>query len=193
MPPPRRPAALPRIAPSPAAEPPYDDDRPTGNAPAVPPYVQGTLALALDPREPGSSAGKPLVWGPPGAVPDERRLRALAQAVAEILSGRRPPASVSCHLTGRVQAELARSGKVIDSARPPRVGRVHVSQPEDGIVEMCVVVDCGDRSRVLALRLERRGVRWLCTEFETAPDRVPRRGPATPRPTAASAARPQRP
>ncbi len=178
MSPPRRPASLPRIAPSPTAEPPYDDDRPAGDTPAMPPYVQGTLALALDPGTPCLPAEKPLVWGSPGAVPDERRLRALAQAVAEVLSGRRPPASVSCHMTGRAQAELARSGKIITSARPPRVGRAHVSQPEDGVVEMCAVVDCGDRSRVLALRLERRGVRWLCTEFETTPDPRPVRGTA---------------
>ncbi|WP_326636188.1 Rv3235 family protein [Streptosporangium sp. NBC_01755] len=169
MSPPRRPAPLPRIAPSPAAEPPYDDDRPATDTPAMPPYVQGTLALTLEPEVPAPPTGKPLIWGPPGAIPDERRLRALAQAVAEILSGRRPPASVSCHMTGRAQAELARSGKIINSARPPRAGRAHVSQPEDGVVEMCAVVDCGDRSRVLALRLERRGVRWLCTEFETTP------------------------
>ncbi|MER5648558.1 Rv3235 family protein [Streptosporangium sp. NPDC002524] len=199
MSPPRRPASLPRIAPSPTAEPPYDDDRPAGDAPAMPPYVQGTLALALDPGAPGPPAGKPPVWGPPGAVPDERRLRALAQAVAETLSGRRPPASVSCHMTGRAHAELVRSGKVITSVRPPRVGRAHVSQPEDGVVEMCAVVDCGDRSRVLALRLERRGVRWLCTEFETTPDPRPVRGgvrdtPTGHRPTPArEAARPPAP
>ncbi|MBB2909736.1 hypothetical protein FHS43_000982 [Streptosporangium becharense] len=181
MSPVRRPVSLPRVAPSPAAEPPYDDDRAAGHTPAAPPYVQGTLALAIDPGPapgPGPAGGSPaavrharhpLIWGPPGSPPDERRLRALVQAVAETLSGRRPPASVACHLTGRAQAELVRSGKVIDSTRPPRAGRVHVSQPGDGVIEMCAVVDCGDRSRVLALRLERRGVRWLCTDVETAP------------------------
>lgn len=167
MSPPRRPAPLPRITRFPAAEPPYDDDRPRGDTSARPPYVQGTLAL--EPEAPAPPTGKPLIWGPPGAIPDERRLRALAQAIAEILSGRRPPASVSCHLTGRTQAELTRSGKIINSARPPRAGRAHVSQPEDGVVEMCALIDCGDRWRVLALRLERRGMRWLCTEFETTP------------------------
>ncbi|MEV7005736.1 Rv3235 family protein [Streptosporangium sp. NPDC051022] len=169
MPRPSRPVPLPRLAPTPAAEPPYDDERPPSDAPAAPPYVQGTLALALalDPVEP--EARRPLIWGPPGAVPDERRLRALAQAVTEILAGRRPPASVSSHLTGRAQAELVRSGKIMNCARPPLVGTPHVSQPGDGVVEMCVLVHCGDRSRVLALRLERKGVQWLCTDFETTP------------------------
>ncbi|WP_449064757.1 Rv3235 family protein, partial [Planomonospora algeriensis] len=100
---------------------------------------------------------------------DERRLRALAQALAEILAGRRPPASVARHLTRRAHAELIRTGKIIDGTRPPLAGTPHVSQPRDGVVEMCVLVRCGERARGLALRLERRGVQWLCTDFETTP------------------------
>ncbi|MFF0307583.1 Rv3235 family protein [Streptosporangium sp. NPDC004379] len=189
---------LPRLAPHPSAEPPYDDEHPP---PPGPPYVQGALALAGEPepagvpepeptraretgpartREPGPvrvreprPAGRgdrlPPVWGEPGPVPDGRRLRALGQAVAEALSGRRPTASLSAHMTVRAHAELVRAGKVIGGARPPLVGTPHVSQPEDGVVEMCVLVHCGDRPRVLALRLERRGARWLCTDVETTP------------------------
>ncbi|MEU4835300.1 Rv3235 family protein [Streptosporangium sp. NPDC023615] len=231
----RRPPALPRLARSPAAEPPYDDDRTGGDGSAAPPYVQGTLALVLGPeeREPPSPARRPGLSrrpapktpappappatrppgppptrpsgapgarpsgfpatrppepaatrppgpadaGPPGSsgarppdgTPDGRWLRALVQAVAEILAGRRPPATVSAHLTTRAQAQLAGSGRAMRCTRPPRAGRVHVSRPEDGVVEMCAVVDCGERSRVLALRLERRGVRWLCVAVETTP------------------------
>ncbi|GAA3117462.1 hypothetical protein GCM10010466_05590 [Planomonospora alba] len=170
-----RPAPLPRIAPSPAVEPPYDEERPgrAAAAAAVPyrqgPYVQGALALAADPEPAAPPYRRPLVWGPPGAVPDERRLRALGQAVAEVLAGRRPPATVSRHLTRRAHAELIRAGKVFSCTRPPLVGTPHVSQPRDGAVEMCVLVHCGERSRVLALRLERRGVQWLCTDVETTP------------------------
>ncbi|MEU7987381.1 Rv3235 family protein [Streptosporangium canum] len=164
-----RPVPLPRIAPSPSAEPPYDDERPAGDVPAAPPYVQGALALAYDPEPVEPPVRRPLIWGPPGAVPDDRRLRALGQAVAEILSGRRPPSSVSAHMTERTHAELVRSGKIINCTRPPLVGTPHVSQPKDGVVEMCVLVHCGDRPRVLALRLERKGVQWLCTDFEATP------------------------
>ncbi|GAT65192.1 hypothetical protein HS048_09545 [Planomonospora sp. ID91781] len=163
------PVPLPRIAPSPLAEPPGDDERAVRTSPAAPPYVQGTLALAHEPEPAAPAIRRPLVWGPPGAAPDERRLRALAQAVAEILAGRRPPASVARHLTRRAHAELIRTGKIIDCPRPPLVGAPHVSQPRDGAVEMCVLVRCGERSRGLALRLERRGVQWLCTDFETTP------------------------
>ncbi|GAA3444363.1 Rv3235 family protein [Planomonospora venezuelensis] len=169
MPRPLRPVPLPRIVSSPSAEPPYDDERPPGRAEAAPPYVRGTLALAREPEPAESPIRRPLIWGPPGAVPDERRLRALGQAFAEILAGRRPPSSVSRHTTERTQAELVRAGKVFDCPRPPRAGRLHLSQPRDGVVEMCVLVRCGERHRGLALRLERRGVQWLCTEFETTP------------------------
>ncbi|MGV9597969.1 Rv3235 family protein [Streptosporangium sandarakinum] len=163
----------------------------------APPYVQGALAPVGGPepvsaRKPEAagvrkpepvSAREPEAAGvrepgpagvrdrriPAGTVPDERRLRALGQAVAEALSGRRPPASLSAHMTVRAHAELVRTGKVMGGARPPLVGVPHVSRPGDGVVEMCVLVHCGDRPRVLALRLERRGTRWLCTDVETTP------------------------
>jgi hypothetical protein len=128
-------------------------------------YVQGTLALEPEPGDPGRA----LVFGPAGAPPDERRLRALGQAVAEVLAGRRPPRSVARHLTERAHADLLRVGKVIDARRPPFVGVPHVCQPSEDVLEMCLLVHCGHRPRMLALRLERRGVQWLCTDFETTP------------------------
>ncbi|TMR98281.1 hypothetical protein EJK15_13845 [Nonomuraea basaltis] len=117
-------------------------------------------ALALDRH--------PLIWGPPGAIPDERRLRHLGQALAEVLAGRRPPETVADRLTGRAYRELVRAGRMIQSSRPPFAGSMHVKEPRDGAVEMCVLVHCGERNHVLAVRLERRGVQWLCTDFETA-------------------------
>lgn len=123
----------------------------------------GSLALVSD-----RAVRRALVWGPPGAIPDERRLRHLGQAMAEVLAGRRPPKSVSDRLTERAYQELVRAGRMIDTRRPPFVGVPHVTQPNDAVVEMCLLVHCGERSHVLALRLERRGVQWLCTDFETA-------------------------
>ncbi|GGO75699.1 Rv3235 family protein [Nonomuraea cavernae] len=122
------------------------------------PQVRG--ALALEPR--------PLVWGPPGSIPDERRLRLLGQALAEVLTGRRPPETVAERLTDQAYRELVRAGRMIESRRPPFAGVPHVKEPRDGAVEMCLLVHCGDRSHVLAVRLERRGVQWLVTDVETA-------------------------
>ncbi|HLU71100.1 MAG TPA: Rv3235 family protein [Nonomuraea sp.] len=121
------------------------------------PEVHGSLALDA-----------PLVFGPPGTLPDERRLRHLGQALAEVLSGRRPPETVADRLTDQAYRELVRAGRMIDTPRPPFVGVPHVKEPRDGAVEMCLMVHGGERDHVLALRLERRGVQWLCTDFETA-------------------------
>ncbi len=142
-------SSLPRIGLTPVPTSPYDGRTPE---------VDGSLAL--DPR--------PLVWGPPGAVPDERKLRHLGQALAEVLAGRRPPETVADRLTQRAYQELVNAGRMIDSRRPPFVGAPHIKEPRDGAIEMCLLVHGDPRSHVLAIRLERRGVQWLCTDFETA-------------------------
>lgn len=151
---------LPRISVVPTPDPPYDDDH---TQPPAQPYVQGTLALAIDVHE-----ARPLVWGPRGAIPDERRLRQLGQALAEVLTGRRAPETVADRLTDQAYRELVRAGRMIEAKRGPFAGLPHVKEPKDGAIEMCLLVHCGERSHVLALRLERRGVQWLCTDFETA-------------------------
>ncbi|WP_433499878.1 Rv3235 family protein [Sphaerimonospora sp. CA-214678] len=103
-----------------------------------------------------------------GTRPGERHLRCLGQAMAEVLTGRRPVQTVQDKLSERAYRELVRAGKMIHAERPPMVGPPHVQWPRDGVAEMCLLVNCGTRNRVLALRLERSGVQWLVTEFETA-------------------------
>lgn len=172
-----KPIPLPRLLSVPQADPPYDDERGTeGGRPAT----YGSLALAFAPVETGppDSDGRGVLLAEPsesppgsppraGSVPGERRLRGLGQAMAEILSGRRPPETVQDRLTERAYAGLCRAGKMIDARRPPLVGAPHIQQPRDGVIEMCLLVHCGVRSRALALRLERYGVQWLVTDFET--------------------------
>ncbi|MFC4586456.1 Rv3235 family protein [Sphaerisporangium corydalis] len=166
---------LPRLRSVPPADPPYDDERAPGTMPVVPPPTQGALALAYDPPDlpphDGPQRGASLssrTGGAAGSLPDERRLRSLGQAMAEILAGRRPPSTVADRLTERAYTELVRAGKMIHATRPPLVGLPHVNQPRDGAVEVCALVHCGERSHVLAIRLERHGIQWLCTDFETA-------------------------
>ncbi|NAS24417.1 hypothetical protein GT755_22350 [Herbidospora sp. NEAU-GS84] len=152
---------LPRLAPIPTPDPMYAhlaDVHPLVPRAEEPPrhpgpLTHGSLALAAE---------------LPSPAPDERRLRALAQALAEILAGRRPPQTVQTRLSAPAYASLLRAGKMIDSTRPPWVGVPRVQHPNDDTVEMCALVRCTPRSRVLAARLERRGVQWVLTEFETA-------------------------
>ncbi|TKK88446.1 hypothetical protein FDA94_14235 [Herbidospora galbida] len=176
---------LPRLAPIPTPDPVYahlTDVHRLDHVPASPteahPLDHGDASLPADvhrlrhpvPRTHGSLAlaHEPEALPAPGPMPDERRLRALAQALAEILAGRRPPQTIQNRLSAPAYASLLRAGKMIDSTRPPWVGVPRVQHPNDDTVEMCALVRCTPRSRVLAARLERRGVQWVLTEFETA-------------------------
>lgn len=167
-----KPIPLPRLASVPPADPPYDEREGvrTYGALALAPVATPPPQVAV--QSPGARRPVParnrLYGGPPGSPTDERRLRGLGQALAEILAGRRPPETVQDRLTERAYRELVRAGKMIDTDRPPLTGLPHVQRPGEGVVEMCLLVHCGARSRVLAVRLERRGVQWLVTEFETA-------------------------
>ncbi|MFC0862786.1 Rv3235 family protein [Sphaerimonospora cavernae] len=182
-----KPIPLPRIMSVPPADPPYDDERAAadGAAEGGMPMTYGSLALAHVPEAPAparvpetipqarSAALREAVRArgtvrARGARPDERHLRCLGQAMAEVLAGRRPAETVQDRLSERAYRELVRAGKMIHAERPPLVGPPHAQWPRDGVAEMCVLVHCGTRSRVLALRLERFGVQWLVTEFETA-------------------------
>ncbi|GLW05321.1 hypothetical protein Misp01_04510 [Microtetraspora sp. NBRC 13810] len=155
---------LPRFGAALTADPPYDDERPAAGPASAPPYVQGTLALACEEADlPRPGRVRPV------RTPGERRLRALGQAFAEVLAGRRPAATVAAHATARAYAELRRAGRIIDADGPPFASRPHISMPTPDAIEMCLLVHCARRRRVLALRLERRGVQWLCTDFETTP------------------------
>ena len=51
-------------------------------------------------------------------------------------------------------------------AQRPVVGSVHVSEPRDGVVEACAIVDTGARKRALALRLEGIEGQWRCTALQ---------------------------
>lgn len=173
-----KPIPLPRLVSVPPADPPYDDERePAAGGPeGAAPMTYGALALAHPPRREVAPAARstavlkavPDAVPRRGARPAERHLRCLGQAMAEVLAGRRPPETVQGRLAERAYRELVRAGKMIHTDRPPVAGPPHVQSPRDGVVEMCLLVRGGIRSRVLALRLERFGVRWLVTEFETA-------------------------
>ena len=174
-----------RLVRAPVANPPYDDEVPAG-----PPLVDGSLALAFPPTgEPVSLRLVPPAsryddFGPqPTAraeLPDPRPwTRRLTQAVAEILAGARPAAQLAAYTTLEVLEHLERStgrlGRNVrgastpgerGSAMRPVVASVHVSEPADGVAEVCAVIDTGARRRALALRLEGLDGRWRCTQLQ---------------------------
>ena len=173
-----------RLLRAPVANPPYDDEVPAG-----PPLVEGSLALAFPPT--GDPVSLRLV--PPASIyddfgpqptaradlPDPRPwTRRLTQAVAEILAGARPAAQLAAYTTLDVLEHLERStGRLGQSSSlngsggrrtlmRPVVASVHVSEPADGVAEVCAVIDTGSRRRALALRIEGLDGRWRCTQLQ---------------------------
>jgi Family of unknown function (DUF6459) len=155
--------------------------------------VQGTLALAFVlpsglPAVPEPPAGLQLVDVTPDddAPPDEfgplpTRRAALpapqtwagrvVQAIVEVLAGVRPATQLVRWTTDEVYEEIASRVLAtcgLEAGGPPRgvVSSLHVSEPADGVAEVCALVRRGSRSTAVALRLEGMDGRWQCTALE---------------------------
>ncbi|PVG83110.1 hypothetical protein DDE18_07220 [Nocardioides gansuensis] len=144
--------------------------------PAVPvASVQGALALDLGPR----------LDPPEPPRPSRSRLDAWAhrylQAVVEIACGDRPVTQVLRWTHPDVYADLARRAQLAARAsgttpgrgrgpgavRPQVVG-VHTSLVCPDVLEACVRVRHGERSRAVAARFELVRDRWQCVALEFA-------------------------
>jgi len=182
---------VPRLAPPPRTEPPYDDEIGTSSLARHQSRAatQGTLALTFTlpsgvPTRPRPAPRLRLV---PGEAPPEPAGAAgqvsphaqawagtLAQAVVEVLAGDRPVGQLLRWTTGRVYAELssraAAAAHECTAVRASRaravVRRVYVSQPAEGVAEASAVVSDGRRTRAMALRLQNADGRWMCTALE---------------------------
>lgn len=146
--------------------------------------VQGALALELR----GSGAGLPET---PELDPHRRsrvehvsdgEVRAwaarLAQAVVETVGGRRPVTQLVRWTTPEVYRDVERRARTVRNAMGaaaprstgdagrPQVRSVHVCRPHPTVAEVSVHVRHAERSRAVAMRLERKGDRWLCTVLQ---------------------------
>jgi len=147
-----------------------------------PPMLLGTAPTALR-RAPGDRTGGPAdvrpapaaahLPGLPGQTSRDERLpdpRAWAGrfvvALFEALSGRRPMAQLMPWTDPRLYAELARRQRTGQPLPPTTVRSVHVSEPSDGVAEVCAVVRRDGRCRAVAVRLESNGGRWRCTVLQ---------------------------
>jgi len=102
----------------------------------------------------------------------------LVQAVIEVVSGVRPAsqlvrwttAPVYEALCGRVARPLSYPGTSSRNAVNTRLAEVvrsvRVSEPRDGVAEVCAIVQQGLRCRAIALRLEGIDGRWQCTALQ---------------------------
>lgn len=104
-------------------------------------------------------------------LPDpERVLQHLTHCVIEVLAGARDLEQLARWVTDDVYRNLgkrvvlasrARRAKGLVPQRPTfSIGRVHISEPADGVVEGAVMVHQRARSRAVAIRLEGLDQRW---------------------------------
>jgi hypothetical protein len=102
----------------------------------------------------------------------------LVQAVIEVTSGVRPVSQLVRWTTAQVYEELgarialptsyARGGHrdLVTTRYAEVVRSVRVSEPGDGVAEVCAIVQQGPRCRAIALRLEGIDGRWQCTALQ---------------------------
>jgi hypothetical protein len=100
----------------------------------------------------------------------------LVQAVVEAMAGVRPVAQLIRWTTTEVYDGIQnRAIRAMHERRGPTPRRlaevvrsVHVSEPVDGVAEVCAIVQQGPRCRAIALRLEGADGRWRCTALQLA-------------------------
>jgi hypothetical protein len=94
-------------------------------------------------------------------------LHRLVGALIEVMAGRRPLHALYGTMTAPVYESMRTwMRSMVDPAAQYRLGRLHTSSPDTGVVEMCatVTLHAADRDlMVLAGRFERRGPTWRLT------------------------------
>lgn len=95
---------------------------------------------------------------------------ALVRPLLEVLEGRRPLRQLHGMLAAgaryRLELTLRRGDRLRDGRlrdRGLRLHKVRTCLPRPGVIEACAVVQAGPRFRAIALRLEHRRQRWVCT------------------------------
>lgn len=156
------------IRPAPRREPPFDDEL-TDSTPRPGRYDR---RLPFD-----QPAALPRVWRVrpprPTGLPDPGTWgRRLLVGMIETAAGRRPlhqlAAMLSPSVTRGLGADFERAAQVGVPHWLHRAGvrSVRVSEPADGVAELCATVETGRRVRALAMRLEEHHGRWCCTRLQ---------------------------
>lgn len=109
-------------------------------------------------------------WSSRSELPDPREAgRRLITVALEAMSGRRPLLQVQPLTTPGVFAALSAGHRprwCAQSSAPLLVGRVHVSEPVDGVAEISAVARRDGRAHAVAARLEGIDGRWRCTALQ---------------------------
>jgi len=109
-------------------------------------------------------------WSNRSELPDPRDAgRRLITLTLEAMAGRRPLLQVRTLTTPRVFAALSAGRRprwCTDSSSPLVVGRVHLSEPVDGVAEVSAVARRDSRAHAVAARLEGIDGHWRCTALQ---------------------------
>ncbi|CAN5283682.1 hypothetical protein BH20ACT5_BH20ACT5_22990 [soil metagenome] len=165
--------SAPSLRRAPACQPPYDDELPEPHLRMVPAY---DTQLPFEPDPLVRRRSDDAVFGrqPTGRhdLPDPGPwARRFLQAVLESLSGRRPAAQLQPWTSNAVYAGVQQACAAGQRPRPESVIRsVHVSEPADGVAEVCAVIarpgSAGVRCSAVAARLEGFDGRWRCVTLQ---------------------------
>jgi len=97
-------------------------------------------------------------------LPDlEEWVTRFTYSVVEIWNGKRPAMQLARWSHRRVFATLV--SQVGAFSPPPKIRRVHIHQPIEGVAESVVLLRIGNRVRSLILRFEGVDQRWVCTQL----------------------------
>lgn len=151
-----------------------------------------------DPRRAASARARPATTPPPAAtaaqapttaavvpavsagdgLPDPRRwIARLAQSALECLHGRRSVQQLVRWTDEPVYRALARRAGEQEAtpAERPRIRSLRVCRVSARVAEASVVVQLGEATRAVTVRLEADDGRWLCTAFDLVEPGPPRR------------------
>ncbi len=81
----------------------------------------------------------------------------------EIWGGRRSAMQLARYCHRQVHSQLVKKSSAISAA--PKIRKVYITQPIDGVCETTVTLRIEERVRSLILRFEGVDKRWLCTEM----------------------------
>jgi len=101
---------------------------------------------------------------PTSELPDiEEWVGKFVVSVVEIWSERRSAMQLSRWCHRQVHKQLVNRSNAITVA--PKIRKIYISQPIEGVAETTVTLRIGERVRSLILRFEGVDKRWLCTEL----------------------------
>jgi len=159
--------------------------------PVLPDHDLATIGVTSVPDVWPPLDGRPAAEASPGRDPAASRRavpadpgtpwpRQFAVLLVEALAGVRPLQQVLPWLSGRASIQFRRLQPLFRGGYRPRILRVLTTTPSPDAIEMTLVVTAGQRTRALAVRLERAAspeepawrakpaTPWLCTDIEAA-------------------------